>query len=341
MPPPKSGWPPHGVMPRRPKRNWRTRCFAKRPPRRSSGSKRPTSRLVSALACAHGLTTGLYTSPHLDSVTERIAVCGDPISEQDFAAEYDHLLPFLAEVDVMGERVTYFEVLTALAFLTFADAPVGLGVFEVGMGGKWDATNVVVGDVAVICPIALDHPELGATLQEKAIEKSAIIKEGKIAVCREQPEVVREIIEARAAEVGARLLVEDVDFQWEDRQPAVGGQVVTVRTPHGRYEELLLTLYGEHAARNAAAAIVAVEALLDRPLDDDAVRGTFTNAVSPGRLEILARQPLVILDGAHNPAGAAALAEALEEAFTWERLLLVLAVSADKDLEGIVAPFET
>ena len=306
-----------------------------------TNGKTTTSRLVSDLACAHGLTTGLYTSPHLESVTERIAICGEPIPETDFTAEYEHLLPFLREVDVMGERVTYFEVLTALAFLSFADAPVGLGVFEVGMGGKWDATNVVAGDVAVICPIALDHPELGATLQEKAIEKAAIIKEGKIAVSREQPEVVREIIEARAAEVGARLLVEDVDFQWEDRQPAVGGQVLTVRTPHGRYDELLLTVYGEHAARNAAAAIVAVEGLLDRPLDDDAVRETFASAASPGRLEILARQPLVILDGAHNPAGAAALAEALEEAFTWERLLLVLAVSADKDLEGIVAPFET
>jgi dihydrofolate synthase/folylpolyglutamate synthase len=209
------------------------------------------------------------------------------------------------------------------------------------MGGKWDATNVIASDVAVICPIALDHPELGATLEEKAIEKAAIIKEGKIAVSREQPAPVQAIVEARAAEVGARLLVEDVDFHWEDRQPAVGGQVVTVRTPHAHYEELLLTLYGEHAARNAAAGLVAVEALIDRPLDDEAVREVFASAVSPGRLEILARQPLVILDGAHNPAGASALAEALEEGFTWERLLLVLAVSADKDLEGIIEPFET
>jgi dihydrofolate synthase/folylpolyglutamate synthase len=241
----------------------------------------------------------------------------------------------------MGERVTYFEVLTALAFLVFADAPAGLGVFEVGMGGKWDATNVIAGDVAVLCPIALDHPELGATITEKAVEKAAIIKEGKTAVCREQPADALAIIKARASEVDARLLLEDTDFHWEDRQPAVGGQVLSVRTPYAAYEELLLTIYGEHAARNAATAIVALESLLGRALDEEAVRETFAEASSPGRMEILSRHPLVILDGAHNPAGAGALVEALEEGFTWDRLLMVMAISADKDLEGIIGSFET
>lgn len=305
-----------------------------------TNGKTTTSRLISALACAHGLTAGLYTSPHLESVTERIAFCGEPISEQDFADEYEHLLPFVREVDVMDQPVTYFEVLTALAYLAFADAPVGLGVFEVGMGGAWDATNLIAGDVAVICPIALDHPELGATLAEKAQEKSAIIKPGKVAVCREQPAEALAVIQARAQEVDARLLLEGVDYDWEDREPAVGGQLITFRTPHATYEELLLTLFGEHAARNAGAAIVAVESLLGRALDQNAVRRTFAEAASPGRFEIAARHPLVILDGAHNPAGAAALADGLEESFTWDRLLLVLAVSADKDLAGMLEPLQ-
>ena len=170
-----------------------------------TNGKTTTARLATSIACAHGLSTGTYTSPHLLSVVERLALCGDPIDEQEFADEYERLLPVLREVDGAGERVTYFETLTALAYLWFADKPVSPGVFEVGMGGVWDATNLVAGDVAVICPIALDHPELGSTVAEVAREKAGIVKEGKVAVCREQPEEALDVIARRCAEAGATL----------------------------------------------------------------------------------------------------------------------------------------
>jgi dihydrofolate synthase / folylpolyglutamate synthase len=304
-----------------------------------TNGKTTTTRLTDSLACAHGLPAGAYTSPHLSSVTERLAVCGEPITEEEFGEEYQRLLPYLQEVDRRGgERVTYFEALTALAFLWFSDRPVSLGVFEVGMGGAWDATNLVAGDVAVLCPIALDHPELGSTVAEVAAEKAGVVKPGKIAVCREQRPEALSIVESRCQELEARLLLEGTDFEVTDLRPAVGGQVISVRGIHGSYEEFLLSLYGEHAARNAAAALVAVEALTNRALAESAVRDALREASVPGRLEVTGRRPLVILDGAHNPAGAEALASALQEAFTWDELLLVVAVSANKDIPGVVKP---
>src|ERR671936_2945767 len=302
-----------------------------------TNGKTTTARVAAAIACTHGLPTGLYISPHLLSVTERIQLCGDPIAEGEFGEEYGHLLPFLRTVDPLGEvRVTYFEALTALAYLWFADKPVSLGVFEVGMGGAWDATNLVAGDVAVLCPIALDHPELGSTVEQVATEKAGIIKPSKTVVCREQPDEAMRVIRARSDEYEAELLVEGEAFDALDRRPAVGGQQLRVRTPRATYDELFLPLFGEHSARNAAAAVTAVEALLGRELSHDAVRAALASASSPGRLEIVSRQPLVVLDGAHNPAGAAALATALREAFTWDRLHLVLAISENKDVDGIV-----
>ncbi|MEX0992181.1 MAG: folylpolyglutamate synthase/dihydrofolate synthase family protein [Actinomycetota bacterium] len=304
-----------------------------------TNGKTTTSRLATSLACAHNLTTGLYTSPHLVSVTERISACGEPIPPIEFAQDYARLHPFLQAVDAISEEtVSYFEVLTALAFLWFADKPVGLAVVEVGMGGRWDATNVVAGDVAIITPIALDHPELGPTIADKAGEKGDIIKEGKVAVVREQPPEALAIIQARAEAVGATLLLEDRDFGIEDRVRAVGGQVISVRGLHATYEDVMLTLWGPHAAHNAAAAIVALEAQFGRALDEDALRESFGSTTSPGRMEVVGRHPLVMFDGAHNPAGAAALADALEDSFTWERLILVTAVSGDKDLDGLMAP---
>jgi len=301
-----------------------------------TNGKTTTSRLITGLACAHGLTTGLYTSPHLRSVTERIAICGEPMSEEELGEEYERLLPYLQAVDARGERVTYFEALTALAYMWFSDKPVALGVFEVGMGGTWDATNLVAGDVAVICPISLDHPELGSTVEQIATEKAGIIKPGKTVVCREQPPGALAIIEDRCREYQARLLLEGRDFGLAERCQAVGGQAIGVRGLHAAYEGFLLPLYGEHAARNAAAAIVALEAFLDRPIAEDPARRALAETPSPGRLEVVGRHPLVVLDGAHNPAGAQAIAAALPEAFTWGRLHLVMAVSANKDVDGIV-----
>jgi dihydrofolate synthase/folylpolyglutamate synthase len=303
-----------------------------------TNGKTTTARLAAAIACAHGLTTGLFTSPHLASVTERFEICGDPMAEEAFGEEFEHLLAYLRTVDERVGRVTYFEALTALAYLSFADAPVALGVFEVGMGGTWDATNLVSGDVAVLCPIGLDHPELGSTIAQVTGEKAGIIKQGKVAVVREQEEEALEVIRQRCEEQIATLLLEGRDWELADLTPAVGGQAIAIRGLHATYDDILLPIYGEHAAHNAAAGVVAVEALLERPLDRDAVRLALGAATSPGRLEVAARRPLVILDGAHNPAAARALAEALPDTFTWDRLHLVMGVFADKDLDGIVGP---
>jgi dihydrofolate synthase/folylpolyglutamate synthase len=301
-----------------------------------TNGKTTTSRLITAIACAHGLSTGLYTSPHLESVTERISVCGDPISEEDFAETYDHLLPYLLTVDKESDQqVTYFETLTALGFLYFADRPAQAAVFEVGMGGRWDATNLVAGDVAVITPISLDHRELGDTVEEVATEKADIIKPGKVAVVREQLPSVQAIVEKRASDVEASLLLEGRDFSLADRRLALGGQAIRVESMRDAYDDLFIPLFGEHAARNAAAAVAAMEAFLDRPLNPDRVRDGLRTAVSPGRLEVLSRRPLLVLDGAHNPAGAQALASSFPEAFTARRLYVIVAVSADKDVAGI------
>jgi dihydrofolate synthase/folylpolyglutamate synthase len=294
--------------------------------------------MITALACGHGLATGTFVSPHVVSVTERISRCGEALSEEEFAEEYTRLLPYLDSVDASVGPVTYFETLTALAFLWMADKPVGLGVFEVGMGGTWDATNLVSGDVAVLCPIGLDHVGiLGSTVAEIAGEKAGIVKEGRVAVVREQRPEALSVIERRASEVGARLLLEGREFRLGARARAVGGQVVTVSGLHAEYDEYFLPLFGEEMARNAAAAVVACEALLDRSLDEAAVRAALSGLTSPGRVEVVGRAPLVILDGAHNADAAEALAAALGE-FHGERLHLVVGVFADKDVEAILRP---
>ncbi len=303
-----------------------------------TNGKTTTARLVTSLACAHGFTTGTFTSPHLETIRERLSICGRPISEAEFAEAFSHLAPYLEHVDFGSDRVTYFESLTALAYLWFADKPVGLAVFEVGMGGTWDATNLVRGDVAVICPIGLDHVrQLGSTVSAVATEKAGIIKEGRIAVVREQPPEALEVIRARAADVRATLLEEDRDFGVERRATGVGGQSLSVRTPVGEYDELFVPLFGENAARNAGAAIAALEALLGRPLDQEAVAAALAGATSPGRVEVVSRQPLVILDGAHNPDAVGALVAALRESFRWSRLHLVMAAFGDKEVEQLGA----
>ncbi|TMK92317.1 MAG: bifunctional folylpolyglutamate synthase/dihydrofolate synthase [Actinobacteria bacterium] len=305
-----------------------------------TNGKTTAARVAASVACAHGITVGLYTSPHLLSVTERFSVCGQDITEEEFAQEWEHLEPFLQLVDGRGSgEVTYFEAVTALAYLWFADKPVGLGVFEVGMGGAWDATNLVDGEVAVVTPIGMDHvAELGPTLEDIAGEKAGILKPGSTAVFREQEPAAAAVLEGRAAEVGSTPRWEGKDWEVEERLLAVGGQAFRLRGLHATYEDLYLPLFGDYAVHNAGAGVVAVEALTGQPLHDETLREGLAAVQSPGRLEIVALQPSVVLDGAHNPAGAAALAEAMRESFRWERLHLVLAVSANKDLAGICAP---
>jgi dihydrofolate synthase/folylpolyglutamate synthase len=301
-----------------------------------TNGKTTATRIAAAVACAHGLSTGVFVSPHVLSVTERLSLCADPIGEQEFADEYERLGPYFDLVDVRVGRVTYFEALTALAFAWFADKPAGLGVLEVGMGGRWDATNVARGEVAVVCPVGLDHVGiLGDTVEEIAAEKAGIIKPGGTAVLREQRPEAMAVLRARAEEVGAPILLEGKDFGVEWRTPAVGGQAITLRGVHATYPDLALPLFGDAAARGAAAAIVACETLLDRSLDSSAVRAALASVVVPGRMEVVGRRPLVVLDGAHNPDAAAAVVAALRESFSWRRLLVVAAMFGDKDVEAV------
>jgi dihydrofolate synthase / folylpolyglutamate synthase len=305
-----------------------------------TNGKTTIARAAATIACAQGITTGLYTSPHLLSVTERLSVCGADIREEDFAEEWSHLEPILKLVDGQGNgEATYFEAVTALAFLWFADKPVGLGVLEVGMGGSWDATNIVESDVAVIGQVALDHPELGSTVREVATEKAGIVKPGTLVVVREQlHEEALEVIEGRATELGATVLLEHRDWEVATRAPAVGGQHFRVEGAFSAYDDLFVPMFGEHAVRNTTAGIVAVESVFKHGLDEEATRAALADLRIPGRLEVVGRAPTVVLDGAHNPSGAEALADSLGEAFVAERLHVVLAASSNKDLDGIIAP---
>ena len=305
-----------------------------------TNGKSTAARATAAVACAHELTTGLYVSPHLREVTERFSVCGTDMTQGEFAAEWAHLQPVLDHVDVLATGpVTYFEAVTALAFLWFADKPVALGVIEVGMGGSWDATNLVAGDVAIITPIGMDHvAELGPTLADIAGEKAGILKEGRTGVIREQDPEVALVLARRADEVGARLLHEGADWEVEEILLAVGGQSFRLRTPRATFEDLFLPMFGDYAVANAAAGIVAFEALTDGRLDEAALREGLAAVRVPGRLEVVGHEPLVVLDGAHNPDGALALVAAFARSFRWERLHVVMAVSASKDVAGVVGP---
>ncbi len=305
-----------------------------------TNGKTTTAAVCTQLLRAAGLAIGTYTSPHLVSVTERILFSGEPISEHEFADTYAYLEPFFEIVDARGERVTWFEALTMLAQVWFAERSVAAGVFEVGMGGTWDATNLIDARVAMLCEIALDHPELGSTPVEIAGEKAGIIKPDSIALTAEQEPDVLSVLERRAADVGAELRVWGNEFVLEERLVAMGGQRLRIRVRESRYEDVFLPLYGEALARDATLALAGVSAFLgDRELDDDLVAEAMTRVRSPGRLEVVSRAPLIVLDGAHNPAAAVAAAAGVGESFTFERLILVVSVLADKDVAGVLRPF--
>ena len=303
-----------------------------------TNGKTTSARMITALLAAFGVGAGRYTSPHLQDVRERIALPARPISEEEFAETYAYLEPYFAEVDRAGEQpVTFHEALTAMAFTWFAEVPVDAQVIEVGMGGSWDATNVVDGVVAVINRVSVDHPELGDTPAQVAVEKAGIIKPGATVVSQEQEPEALAVISERTQRLGGRLLLAGRDFGLLRRRAAHGGQVIDVATPAGEVTDLFVPLYGQHQAVNAASSLVAVQAFLgDRQLDADVVREGFAAVTSPGRLEVAGRSPLVLLDGAHNPDGARALAAALLEEFVVDRRTIVLACLADKDLRGII-----
>jgi dihydrofolate synthase/folylpolyglutamate synthase len=279
-------------------------------------------------------------------VTERISIDGEPLSAERFAELYDEVAPFAEIVDGRhSDRVTFFELLTAMGFAAFADAPVDVAVVEVGLGGRWDATNVVNAPVAVVTPISLDHVGiLGSTIAEIAAEKAGIIHPGATVVSAPQPEAAALVLAERAAEVGATVVREGIDFGVRARAVAMGGQLLTVQGLAATYDEVFLPLYGEHQASNAACALAAVEAFVGATergaVEPDIVRAAFAAVRSPGRMEVVRRSPTVLIDGAHNPAGAAALAAALEDAFSFDRLVAVVAVLDDKDAAGLFEELE-
>jgi dihydrofolate synthase / folylpolyglutamate synthase len=309
-----------------------------------TNGKTSTSRMIDTLVRATGLRTGRFTSPHVESMTERISIDGEAVSEEQFLATYDEVVALAGLVDQEEPHpLSFFEMVVGMAFAAFADAPVDVAVVEVGMGGSWDATNVADARVAVILPIAVDHSAyLGARPVDIAVEKAGIIKPGSTVVVAEQQPDVAEVIADRAQEVGATVLWEGRDFGVEHRVAAVGGQMTRLQGLRGSYDEVFIPLYGAHQAHNAVIALAAVEAFLggDDPLDEELVREGFEQVTSPGRLEVVRRSPSIVLDAAHNPHGAAALAEALEDSFAFEPLVGVIGVMADKDYEGVLAALE-
>jgi dihydrofolate synthase/folylpolyglutamate synthase len=309
-----------------------------------TNGKTSTARMIEGLVRALGLRTGRFTSPHLESMTERIVVDGEPLSEDQFVAAFNDIAPYTHLVDAQHSHpLSFFETVTAMAYATFADAPVDAAVVEVGLGGTWDSTNVADGKVAVITPIAVDHAKyLGSTPAEIARDKAGIIKPGAIVVTAAQDEDVALVLGERCAEVGATLAREGLEFGVATRVPAVGGQMLTLQGLRASYDEVFLPLYGAHQAQNAALALAAVEAFVggDDALDAEVVREAFAEVTSPGRLEVIRRSPTIVLDAAHNPHGAEAVVEAIGDSFAFDPLIGVLGVMADKDHEGLLGAFE-
>ncbi|WP_112245883.1 bifunctional folylpolyglutamate synthase/dihydrofolate synthase [Kribbella monticola] len=313
-----------------------------------TNGKTSTARMVDALLREAGLRTGRFTSPHLESVRERITLNGEPIEEQRFVEVYAEIEPYVDVVDSENEHpLSFFEVMTAMAFAAFADAPVDVAIVEVGLGGTWDSTNVADGIVSVITPVAVDHAHiLGPDPVTIAKDKAGIIKPGGTAVISQQSLEVLEVLQRRAAEVGAQVAREGLEFGVTSRTVAVGGQLISIQGLGGTYEEIFLPLHGEYQAHNAATALAAVEALLgataqtEGRIDTELVQAGFAEATSPGRLEVVRTSPTVIVDAAHNPHGAEATAAAVTEAFAFNPLIGVLGCMKDKDVYAILEAYE-
>ncbi|MGF6824527.1 dihydrofolate synthase/folylpolyglutamate synthase [Microbacterium sp. ZKA21] len=311
-----------------------------------TNGKTSTARMIESLLRAHGLRTGLFTSPHLERFTERIMIDGEPIDDGAIADAWDEIEPFVGIVDAELEgagdaALTFFELLTVLAFVAAADAPVDVLVLEVGMGGEWDSTNTADGDVAVFAPIDIDHADrLGDTIEAIAEVKAGIIKEGAAVVSAQQPDEVAAVLRRVAAEKSATIAFEGADFGLAEQKLAVGGQLLTVRGLAGQYVEEYLPLYGAHQGHNAALAVAAVESLIgggSQAIAGDIITEGFQGATSPGRLQLLGIAPTVVVDAAHNPHGATALAQALDDSFDFDEWGVVLGILSDKDAAGIVS----
>ena len=303
-----------------------------------TNGKTSTTRFIDSLLFAHGMRTGRFTSPHLEDIRERICVNGEMIDGDELIFNYNDIAAYFDFVDSKSPHpISFFEAVTALAMAAFSEHPVDVGIFEVGMGGEWDATNIIKPTVGVITPIGMDHMEyLGNSIEEIATAKAGILKPDMYGVLSNQIPEVAKVLLAKAAEVGIEVAREGIEFEVMSRQVAVGGQLLTIRGIKDVYSDLFLPLHGRHQASNAAAALVAAEAFFgDQPLDLESVKQGFASATSPGRFEIVRREPTVILDAAHNPHGAKTLANTLQEEFTFGRVIAVVGIFADKDAEGI------
>ena len=304
-----------------------------------TNGKTSTSRMIERLLRSLDLRTGLYTSPHLVHPRERISIDGEPISVKNFEEVFSQVEPFLEIVDekIPGGSVTFFEVLTAMAFVSFSDTPVDVISLEVGMGGRWDATNVLTPMVSVITPIDLDHQEyLGNTIEKIALEKAGIIKENIPVIVSNQSKDATKIILAKAMENNSPIMREGIELDVLERSVGIGGQQLTIANPYGTHSELFLPLFGKHQASNAAVSLTAVEAFLDRQIDHDLVQEAFAEFSSPGRLQILKRNPTIVIDAAHNPAGIRATKQGITESFQFNNLILILAFMGDKDVDQIL-----
>jgi dihydrofolate synthase / folylpolyglutamate synthase len=312
-----------------------------------TNGKTSTARMIDELLRGFGLRTGRYTSPHLSSMTERIVLDGEPVSDRVFADAYAEVEPYLELVDANADmRMTFFEAITGLAFAIFADAPVDVAVVEVGLGGEWDATNVLNAQVAVVTPIGLDHTELlGDTVAEIAREKAGIIHAGaSVILAAQQAEAAAELLR-RAGDVQAAVAREGLEFGVLNRSLAVGGQLLTLQGLGGVYEQVFLPLHGAYQAQNAACALAAVEAFFGAgartgPIAAEIVRAAFAAVTSPGRLEAVRSAPTVLVDASHNPAGMAATVQALSEGFDFRRLIGVVAMLEGKDVQGALEILE-
>jgi len=307
-----------------------------------TNGKTTTARMIDSLFRELGYRTGRFTSPHLESFLERISINGLPIPPEGMIATYNDIALYLDLIDSRQPHpISFFEAMTALAFVAFAEFPVDIGIIEAGMGGEWDATNVVASQVSVITPIGLDHMEyLGSTIEEIATTKAGIIKPESHVVLAAQPVSVAKILTTRILEKSAIAYREGVEFSVAKRDLAVGGQLLTIDGVHGQYTDIFLPLYGAHQAINASVALAAVEAFVGVKLDEEVVRRGFAAVDSPGRLEVLYRDPTVIVDAAHNPHGAEALAQTLKAEFDFESIFGVIAILGDKDVDGFLQEIE-
>ena len=307
-----------------------------------TNGKTTTARMIDSLFRELGYRTGRFTSPHLESFLERISINGLPIPAEGMIATYNDIALYLDLIDSrLPHPISFFEAMTALAFVAFAEFPVDIAIIEAGMGGEWDATNVVQSQVSVITPIGLDHQEyLGNTIAEIALTKSGIIKHESHVVMAAQPVDAATALTARVIERAAIPYREGLEFTVTKRALAVGGQLVTIKGIFDTYEDIFIPLYGAHQSTNAAVALAAAEAFAGVALDEEVVRRAFANVESPGRLEVLYRDPTVIVDAAHNPHGAHALAQTLEREFDFESIFGVVAILGDKDVVGVLTELE-